>query len=183
MIDSEHRDKERTISRSTSRKHREATNSLRSSRRSKEARKSGHKTTLDRFLNSPRYRASLTAIGWDEDFGARYDAIAAEDHSYIASQAEWSRLEELTRDCMRSMDGAAPDSTPRIKFDNDDDNNLLGQKRVPSVSTPKRVGGGTTIHQQVLWTERYFVYNGLNVFSLTCNGDSFVSDGCCTQDT
>ena len=49
------------------------------------------------------------------------------------------------RDCMRSMERATPDSTPRIKFDNDEVNNLLGPKRVPSGSTPKQVGGGTTI--------------------------------------
>ena len=54
------------------------------------------------------------------------------------------------RDCMRSMERATLDSTPRIKFDNDEVTNLLGPKRVPSVSTPKRVGGGTTIHQPVL---------------------------------
>ena len=140
---------------------------------------------------------SSIAIGWDEYYCARYDAIAAEDHSHIATQAERSRNEnwklvlntsgkdhpmdqrddyqeakkELMRDCMRSMERATPDSTPRIKLDNDEVNNLQGQKRVPSVSTPKRVGGRTTIHQQVLhpeswqaaslwksssWNERFF---------------------------
>ena len=53
-------------------------------------------------------------------------------------------------DCVRSMERATPDSTPRTKFDNDEVNNLLGPKKVPSVSTPQRVGGGTTTHQQAL---------------------------------
>ena len=45
---------------------------------------------LERFLNSPRCRKSQTAIGWDEELCARYDAIAAEDHSEIATTAERS---------------------------------------------------------------------------------------------
>ena len=36
------------------------------------------------------------------------------------------------------------------RFSNDEVNNLLGPKRAPTVWTPKRVGGGPTIHQQVL---------------------------------
>ena len=39
---------------------------------------------------------------------------------------------------------------PRIKFHIDEVNNLPGPKRIPSVSTPKRVRNGTTIHQQIL---------------------------------
>ena len=52
-----------------------------------------YKSMLDRFLNSPRYRTSQTAIRWDEEFCAKYDSIAAEDHSYIVTQAERSRNE------------------------------------------------------------------------------------------
>ena len=59
----------------------------------RKARKMEHTFILDRFLNSPRHRKSQTAIGWDEDFCARYDTIAAEDHSYIATQTERSRNE------------------------------------------------------------------------------------------
>ena len=141
------------------------------------ARKTKYKTLLDRFLNSPRYRKSQTAIGWDEDFCARYDAVAAEDHSHIATQAERNRnkiswklvlntsgkngpvdqrndYQEAKRTHERLHEehgkGNTRLSTPRIKFDNDEVNHLLGPKRVPSVSTPKRVGGRTTIHQQVL---------------------------------
>ena len=53
------------------------------------------------------------------------------------------KLKELMRDCMKSMERATPDAAPRIKFGNDEVNILPGLKRVPSVSTPKRVGGGT----------------------------------------
>ena len=147
---------------------------------------------------SPRYRDSQTAIGWDEELCALYDAIAAEDHSSIATQAERSRNDNSSklaqhssgkngpmdqrddyqeakitnkRDCMRSMGRATPKSIPKIKFDNDEVNNSLGPKRVLSVSTRTRVGGGTTIHQQVLhpqvwqaaswwksssWNDRFF---------------------------
>ena len=66
---------------------------LRNSQRSKEGKEKCSQNLLDRFLNSPRYRAWQTAIGWDEDVCARYDAIAAEDHSYIATQAERRRNE------------------------------------------------------------------------------------------
>ena len=41
---------------------------------------------LDRFLNSSRYRDSQTKIGWDENIGAACDAIASEDHSYVATR-------------------------------------------------------------------------------------------------
>ena len=61
-----------------------------------------------------------------------------------------NNLKELMRDCMTNMERATPHSTPRIKPDNDEVNKLLGLKRVPSVSTPKRVGGSTTSHKQVL---------------------------------
>ena len=106
------------------------------------------------------------------------------------------KLKELMRDCTRSMERATPCSTPRIKFDNDEVNNLLRPKRVPSVSTPKRVGGGTTIHQKFLppqdgkqlhggnlYHGMIDIFHGCKVFSLARTGDSFVSDGTCTQDT
>ena len=53
------------------------------------AKKHVHKTILDRFLNSPRYRDSQTQIGWDEHICAAYDVIASEDHSY--SKTRWKR--------------------------------------------------------------------------------------------
>ena len=48
----------------------------------KKAKKNGYTSILDRFLSSLRYRESQINIGWDEEFCARYDAIAAEDHSF-----------------------------------------------------------------------------------------------------
>ena len=46
---------------------------------------------LDRFLNSPRYRASQTEHGWTEDLCAKYDAPALEDHSYTYTAWEHRR--------------------------------------------------------------------------------------------
>ena len=54
---------------------------------------------------------------------------------------------------MTSTERATPESTPRIKFDNDEVNNLLAPKRVPSVSTPEQVGDGSTILQQALHSQ------------------------------
>ena len=99
---------------------------------------------------------------------------------------------------MVSMERAIPESIPRIKLDNDEVNNLMGQMRVPSVSTPKRFGGGTTIHQQALHPQVGKQLHGENLHdgvsdylkkkrtqgvSPTGNGDSLVCDGECTQDT
>ena len=124
----------------------------------RKARKEEYTSTLDRFLNNPRYRKSQTAIGWDEEFCAHH-AIAAEHHSEIATQGERSRNENSwkvvlntsgkngpmdqrddyqeakrtkKRDCMKSVETATPDSTPRIKFDDDEVNNLLGPKSSPA---------------------------------------------------
>ena len=47
---------------------------------------------LDRFLNSPRYRASQTEHGWTEELCAKYDAPALEDHSYTYTAWEHGRL-------------------------------------------------------------------------------------------
>ena len=52
------------------------------------ARKKGFNSRPDRYLNCPIYRASQIQIGWDEEHCARSDAIAAEDHSYIATAEE-----------------------------------------------------------------------------------------------
>ena len=58
------------------------------------ANKKGYKTMLARFLNSPRYRDSLTNIVWDENTCIAYDEIAKEDHSYVATRGERSRNEK-----------------------------------------------------------------------------------------
>ena len=47
---------------------------------------------LDRFLNSPRYRASQTEHGWTEELCAMYDALALDDHSYTYTAWEHRRL-------------------------------------------------------------------------------------------
>ena len=51
----------------------------------KKAVKKGYTSILDRFLNGPRYRESHINIGRDEEHYAPEDAIAAEDHSKIAT--------------------------------------------------------------------------------------------------
>ena len=79
------------------------------------------------------------------------------------------KLKELMRDCMRSTERATPDSTRRIKFDNDEDNNLLGTKSVPSVSTPKRVGGGKFFIFMLassFWNARLFFITDSRCFRL-----------------
>ena len=48
---------------------------------------------MDRFLNCSRCRESQINIGWTEGRCARLDAIAAEDHSYIATASERFRRE------------------------------------------------------------------------------------------
>ena len=83
---------------STSRKHREANNLSRSSQHNNEGKESGHKTILDRILNSPRCRKSQNATGWDEELCARYDAIAAQDHSQIATAAKRKQEAKITRE-------------------------------------------------------------------------------------
>ena len=180
------------------------------------ARKKKCKSILDRFLKSPRYQKSQTDIGWDEEFCARYDTIAAEDLSSIATQAERSRNVNSWKlvpktsvrngpmdqrdDCQEAertherltVCGAwtGQHQTPP-QGSSSTTNNLLVPKRGPSVSTPKRVGGGTTIHQQVLHPQAGkqlhggnlhhgmsdIFFNGLKVFSLTGNGDSLQATG------
>ena len=48
---------------------------------------------LAQFQNCPIYRESRIAIGSDEEFCARYDAIAKEDHSCVATAEERKRHE------------------------------------------------------------------------------------------
>ena len=47
---------------------------------------------LDRFLNTPRYRASQTVHGWTEEMCAKCDARAQEDHSNTDTAWEHQRL-------------------------------------------------------------------------------------------
>ena len=137
---------------------------------SQEGSEKGLKSILDRFLNSPRYRGSLTKIGWDEERCARNDAIAAEDHSYFATAAERFRRENawvfvLTARWTNVVKTTTKPS--KSKSDNTKSMVKVRQDVIPvnklvttrwtirlaqwSESTPKLDGGGTSrIHQQAL---------------------------------
>ena len=52
----------------------------------------------------------------------------------------------------------------------------------PSTSSSSSSSQAASWWKSSSWNERFFL-KGLKVFSLTCNGDSFVSNGECTQDT
>ena len=71
-------------------------------------KKHGHRTILDRFLNSPRYRDSQTNVGWDEHICAFHDVIASEDHSYIATRWERSRNENSWKLVLNSEGANGP---------------------------------------------------------------------------
>ena len=184
---------------------------MRSSQRSKEGKKKGHKTILDRFLNSPRCRQSQSAIGWDEDLCSVY-ATAAEDHSYIATQAERRRNENSGKLVLntsgrkgptdqRDDDQEARRTHERLYEEHGKGNTRLHPKdqvrqrrRQQFVATEER---SECVHPKTGWRWQVLhlhvgkqllecaiiFYNGLKVFSLTGNDGSLVSDGGCTQDT
>ena len=58
----------------------------------KRCRKKKNDGFLDRFLNSPRYRASQVEHGWTEELCAKHDALAQEDRSYTYTAREHQRL-------------------------------------------------------------------------------------------
>ena len=58
----------------------------------KRCRKKKNDGTMDRFLNSPRYRASQVEHGWTEELCAKHDALAQEDRSYTYTTREHQRL-------------------------------------------------------------------------------------------
>ena len=63
----------------------------------KKARKhknGGYKSILDRWNNDGKYRKSLSDIVWTEEQTIRYDAIALEAHSCVATQQERSQNEK-----------------------------------------------------------------------------------------
>ena len=139
----------------------------------RKANKKGHKTKLDRFLNSPRCRDSQTNVGWDEFFCAAYDVIASEDHSCIATRWERSRNEnswelvldsgganglvdqrddneEAKKTCdmlYREYAATARYVNTRIhpqdKFDKDQNNNSKDMKRILTELMQKRDGNIT----------------------------------------
>ena len=75
---------------------------------SRKQKKHGHRTILDRFLNSPRYRDSQTNVGWDEHICAFHDVIASEDHSYISTRWERSRNENSWKLVLNSEGANGP---------------------------------------------------------------------------
>ena len=63
----------------------------------KKARKhksGGYKNILDRWHDDDKYRKSLSDIGWTEEQIIQFDAIALEDHSYVATWQERCRNEK-----------------------------------------------------------------------------------------
>ena len=159
-----------------------------------------------------------TAMGWDEDFCARYDAIAD-----IAKQAERSRKENSWKLALNTSGKNGPmdqrddyreakKTHERLFQEHGKGNTRLhpkdqvrqrrsqqltgteeGTERVdpktgwkwyehPSTSSSPSSWQAASWRKSSSWNARYFL-NGHKVFSLTGNGDSFVSDGRCTQDT
>ena len=49
------------------------------------------KTILERWYKDDQYRKSLSDIGWTGEQIKQYDAVALEDHSYVATPDERSR--------------------------------------------------------------------------------------------
>ena len=49
------------------------------------------KNILERWHDDDKYRKSLSDIGWTEEQIIQYDAIALEDHSYVATWEERSK--------------------------------------------------------------------------------------------
>ena len=115
--------------------------------------------------NTERYRESQLAIGWDEELCARYDEIALEDHSYVATKAERSRHEnswknvlhssgpngnaatvkkqkELCRGCAKNMEIAMPKSNQKINFANDEATRSLSIMKAWNGEIRKEGGSG-----------------------------------------
>ena len=84
-------------------------------RNTERGREEGYKSILDRFLKSLRYRKSQLNIGWNEEFCARYDAIAVEDHSCIATASERLRCEHTW---VLVLNSSGPDGPMNQREDN-----------------------------------------------------------------
>ena len=54
-----------------------------------------HPSILARPQGCKTYRESAEAHGWTEEFLEHLDALLAEDHSYVATWADWARHENL----------------------------------------------------------------------------------------
>ena len=116
----------------------------------------------------------LDNLEWNKEFCARYDAIAAEDHSFFATSAERNRRENAwvlvlnssgpngpmnqredyheaiksKSDCTKSLVKVTQDSIPVNKFDNDQVNHSLGKEKELNESTPRLDGNGILLQPQ-----------------------------------
>ena len=132
--------------------------------------KKGYKTMSARFLNSPRYRDSLTNIVWDENACIAYDEIAKEDHSYVAiltlrqeeKEAEMrnhciretttKKQRRLATSCARSMQQLQNVVTQELfilknTFDKDPTKNSRGTERI-RIGLIQKLGGSIIFLQQ-----------------------------------
>ena len=57
-------------------------------RKARKHKSGGYKSFLDRWHDDDKYRKSLSDIGWTGEQIIQYDAIAVEDHSYVATWQE-----------------------------------------------------------------------------------------------
>ena len=64
-------------------------------RKTRKQKSGGYKNILDRWHNDDTYRKSLSDIEWTEEQIIQHDAIALEDHSYVATWQARSRNEKL----------------------------------------------------------------------------------------
>ena len=60
-------------------------------RKARKHKSGGYKTILERWHDDDKCRKSLSHVGWTEEQTSQYDAIALEDHSYVATWHERSR--------------------------------------------------------------------------------------------
>ena len=144
------------------------------------ANEKGYKFMLAWFLNSPRYRDSLTNIGCDENTCAAYDAIASKDHSYVATRWERSRNENSwqlvlnsevqmdqwisamttkkqkrlvtsgTEDTQQLQDVVTQEFILENKFNKDQTNNSMDLKRI-LIELIQKLDGNIIFLQQPLW--------------------------------
>ena len=63
-------------------------------RKARKHKSGGYKTFLERWHEYDKYRKSLSDIGWTEEQIVQIDAIALEDHFYVATWQERSRNEK-----------------------------------------------------------------------------------------
>ena len=90
----------------------------------------GSKTILERWHDDGKYRKSLSDVGWTEEQIIQYDAIALEDHSYVASWQEGSRNGKSwnisnAKDCVTNIQQSLEMETNQSLLDNNSGNGLI----------------------------------------------------------